>query len=342
MRSLRIVLLPFTWLYVGILSLRHLLFDLGILHSKQADIQTIVVGNLELGGTGKSPHSLWVLKQLSSETIAVLSRGHGRKTEGFLSVDVDADADEVGDEPLMLKQSVPHVKVAVCEDRLDGIKELASEGFKTVVLDDAFQHRSLKAGLNVLLTPYNLPFWKNHVLPTGTLRDVKSRAKAAHILIISKCPAEISQVEMDALRKKASLYTKAKVYFSCMRFGIPQAVFPHTRPWIMGAEVLAVSGLAHNDAFFEKVDERFQLRNTLGFSDHHRYTQKDLLLIRQRLSNFVGPLKAVLTTSKDAAKLGKKDWMELSEGIDLYSLPMEVEIIADEEELISELKTYVR
>lgn len=342
MRALRLILFPFSWLYASVLRLRHLCYDKGIIPSRSTGIKTIVLGNLEFGGTGKSPHTAWFVKALGDNKLAVLSRGHGRKTEGFITVEMDSQVEEVGDEPLMLKRDLAPVKVAVCEDRVIGVSELATEGFELVILDDAFQHRALKGGLNILLTSHHQPFWNNHLVPAGTLRDVKTRAKAADILIITKCPEDISELEMKQMRSKAKRFTGAKIFFSQMVYGTPKNIFEEGKPWSDNAEVLAVSGLAHNNAFFEQVAERFNLKGKLGFQDHHTYTEKDLYSIRERLSNFGGPLKAVLTTSKDAVKLSKEEWKSLLKDVDIYSLPMNVKIINDEQELITELKRYVR
>jgi tetraacyldisaccharide 4'-kinase len=341
MSFMRYFLLPFSWLYAAVLELRHWLYDQGYLSSRTADVKTIIIGNLELGGTGKSPHTIWIAEQMKGNKTAILSRGYGRSSKGFVNVDVNSRTSEVGDEPLMLKQAIPLIEVAVCENRLEGIETLAAKGRDLLLLDDAFQHRPLKGGLRVLITTFNRPFTENNLIPAGTLRDVKSRAKSADIIVVSKCPQDLSEEQRDQLKAEIRSYSGAKVFFSEMVYERPRRLDGKSGELKDRAPVLALSGLANNQIFQSKVKDQYDMKAALGLSDHHRYSAQDLRKVKAILSTFAGLQMAVLTTAKDAVKLMESGWVDALGEVPIFILDLEVRILKDEAQLVELLNAYV-
>jgi tetraacyldisaccharide 4'-kinase len=336
-------LLPFSWLYALILKTRHWLYDKGLLNGRTAAVKTIIIGNLEFGGTGKSPHTLWVANQLKDfESTAILSRGYGRRSKGFFKVNINSHTQEVGDEPLMMKQTCPELEVAVCEDRLKGIETLAEEGRKVIILDDAFQHRPLRGGLRMLITTFERPFTDNRLVPAGTLRDLKSRASSADIVIVSKCPPNLSEKQCEKLKGQVSTYSNAKVYFSEMVYNRPVRLDGREGELLDRSSVIVLSALAHNEVFQAKVGETYNVMHALSYTDHHRYSAQDLGKVKSILSTFAGLEIAVLTTAKDAVKLKESGWVEELGEVPIFVLPLEVRILNDEAHLIEQLNAYVR
>lgn len=216
----RYLLFPFTMLYAYIIYLRNKLYDIGILKSqKHKDIYTIVIGNLAIGGTGKSPTLEYLVRFLkNSFTLATLSRGYGRKTKGFLYVHTNSTAQEVGDEPLQFKKKFPQITVAVCEDRNKGIKLLKKDS-EVILLDDAFQHRKLSPDFSILLFEYNSLLGPILPLPTGNFRDVMSQTKRAQLILVTKSPKENSKSERKVIEHKIRKYSQAPIYFSKIKYG---------------------------------------------------------------------------------------------------------------------------
>ncbi|HKL04098.1 MAG TPA: tetraacyldisaccharide 4'-kinase, partial [Cryomorphaceae bacterium] len=214
MKKIRLIFLPFSWIYALIVWLRNKLYDWGVFQSSRVSVKTIVIGNLALGGTGKTPHIEYVLKLLNDQNIAVLSRGYGRKTKGTVFANSDATAETVGDEPLQIALKFPHIPVVVDEDRLRGIESIRQKFPQTqaIVLDDALQHRKLKGGLNILLTTFSNPFFRDRYLPAGNLRDHKIRARQSDAILVTKCPINISESTIQSFNKRLLPYAKPVNY----------------------------------------------------------------------------------------------------------------------------------
>jgi tetraacyldisaccharide 4'-kinase len=293
-RSLRLFLLPFSALWWLILRLRHALYNVGWIRSESAAIPTVVIGNLELGGTGKTPHALALLTHLSARyPVAFLSRGYGRETNGFRMVDANSAFSEVGDEPLLIARRCSAVKVAVCEDRLEGVKRL-KEFFPDlccVVLDDAFQHRALRADFNILITRFGLPYFRQWLLPAGNLRDISYAAERADMCVVSNTPDFIS----DAHRREWELSLPAPAFFTRIRYDALREL--HTQqPLAWPKKVVVVVGIAHPQAFFAHVSQHASIQRIYEYRDHHAFTDAD---VQEWAKNDL----PVLTTEKDMVRL---------------------------------------
>lgn len=347
MNRIRLLLLPLSWLYWLAVRIRNWLFDAGIAKSFEFDIPTICVGNLTVGGTGKTPHTDYLISLLKSEyKIALLSRGYGRKTKGFRIVEPTSTAGEVGDEPLQLKIKHPQVTCAVHEDRVNGVVELLAiqPELEALVLDDAFQHRWIRAGLNILMVDYNRPINKDFLLPAGNLRDSISEVKRANIVVVSKCPENISTDDQQRFISKINLNDTQQIYFTTYRYGVPKAIHngslelaPNpTKP------VVALAGIANPGKFFNQVENQFNVLQKKAFADHHNFTVKEILSIFEATSKRMGKGFAVITTEKDAARIRT---LPLSAEVmqKFYYLPLEVHFLNNEGNRFNrQILSYVR
>lgn len=297
----RILLLPFGWLYGFITFIRNVFFDLGILSSYKIPSKSIVIGNLNVGGTGKSPHILYLFELLENQNpIAIISRGYGRKTKGLLVVETSSDAVNVGDEPLMFKKRLGEkATVVVSESREVGVKSVLSKDPNSLILlDDAFQHRKVKAGFNIVLTDYNSPFYTDFMLPAGNLREWKSGKNRADCIIVTKCPQELSEVEEKAIIRKVN-FKNEHVYFSEMIYG-DLVSFGRNQQVI--ENVLLVTGIA-NPKPLENWLNRFYHVERMRFPDHHNFSPTDIAEIHQKIDSFVNENSVIITTEKDFVRL---------------------------------------
>ena len=313
----RHLLWPVAALYGLGVWIRNRLFDYEILRTHQFEIPIICVGNLETGGTGKSPLVNCIVQVLVKDgrNVAVLSRGYGRLTKGFLLVDESSSASEVGDEPLQLKRRLPHVTVAVCENRALGIENLLkSSKPQVIVMDDGFQHRWVTPTLSILVTPFHLPFWKNNLLPVGTLREASSESKRADLLVVSgSTKKEKIDSTFDGEIFQSSTISGELVQFSGEIMNVSEI-----------EEVVLFSGIANEQRFEESVSEYHQVQGHLKFSDHHNYTLQDLSRLR-KLDSFGAAVNAVITTEKDAARLANFPILNELKHIPMFYLPISID-----------------
>lgn len=306
MRALSLLLWPFSFIYRLILEGRHWAYDRGWLDSKKANVPTIVIGNLSLGGTGKSPTALMILEFLKKKYhVGLLSRGYGRTSKGIRWVSVLDDAEHVGDEPLMIKNRMPDVPVAVAEDRLNGLKLLEESDCDWVVLDDALQHRRLQPDLVILLVDYNRPFFSDFVLPAGTLRDTPSRWKKADMIFITKIPKGTSEEEKRHWLSNFPALSSKPIFFLEIEYGEPVGVFNGLTLDSNVKNVYGLSGIARPEYFASYLNSKFSLKKLKTYPDHHRFTGEDMSSLRSELSTFDVPIQAVLTTEKDAMRIRK-------------------------------------
>ncbi|NNC83255.1 MAG: tetraacyldisaccharide 4'-kinase [Flavobacteriales bacterium] len=331
MHLLFIVLRPFSWLYGLILKLRHRLYDTGFWKSESGPVTTIVIGNLELGGTGKTPMTDKILHILKGHLkVALLSRGYGRKTKGYRDVVTESPPAEVGDEPLLIKRMHPDVPVAVCEDRLRGLEQLAENHvLDLVVLDDAFQHRPLHSGFNILLTPYDRPFWDNALVPEGRLRDVKERARYAHAIVVTKCPAQLSAQEMESMRESAAWYSTAPVHFARIDYGALRSITHPEEPKDWPQSVVLFSGIADDSLLHDYVASKSDVLEVKKFSDHHQYTPHELRMLMEICANFAGRDPVLVTTAKDAVKIRGLLGDTGDPQVEILELPIEVSFMTE-------------
>ena len=301
MNLLRKILFPFAVLYGVITSIRNFLFDKGILKSYSFDIPIIAVGNLSVGGTGKTPQIEYLIRLLSDTyKIATLSRGYKRESEGFILADETTNAKIIGDEPFQFFEKFKNIQVAVDANRKNGIEQLLSQKDKpeVILLDDAFQHRKVKAGFYILLTSYGDLFSDDFMLPTGNLRESRSGAKRANVIIVTKCPFDLSLEKQNTIRKKLKLSAKQELYFTFIAydnfvFGENQKINVNE---IQKAATVLVAGIAKPKPFFDYLQNEKEV--CLSFPDHHNFTDKDILEIKNLAKN-----NKIITTEKDYVRL---------------------------------------
>lgn len=308
---MKFLLLPFSWLYGIAVFMRNRLFDWGILRQEAFSVPVIAIGNLRVGGTGKTPAVEYVIQLLKKRyRVAVLSRGYGRKTEGWQMVD-KPDAENFGDEPSQIRQRFDDVTVAVHEKRSEGIKKLLafSAPPEVIILDDAMQHRSVEPGMLIMLSAYHKPFYRDLLLPAGRLREHKSEAGRAHVIIITKCPDQLPKEERMRIINQIKPKAHQTVFFAKEQYGGYCDANGRIQSLSMkDAHVLLVTGLADPstlEAWVEKTARRMAI---LRFSDHHAYTLSDMQRISASFDALNADQKVILTTQKDLQRMQK--WMQ--------------------------------
>ncbi len=326
------LLLPLAWLYAAAMALRNRLFDLGVLRQTAFHLPVISVGNLAVGGTGKTPHTEYLLRLLLAEgkACAMLSRGYGRRTKGFQEVETHSTAAAVGDEPLQVKRSLPEVRVCVCEKRPEGIRRILSTGRQpdAILLDDAYQHRYVRPSLSILLTDYARPYSADHVLPAGRLRESRSGAKRADIILVTKCPDRLSAEARQSLGSRLKPLPRQHVFFTRMKYAALRPAFPDAAGLEVGPDsrVLLLTGIANPSGLVARLSERHAQVESISFADHHRFTSADIDRVARRAERF----DAVVTTEKDAARLGGMN-LPATLRRRLLVQPIEVEFLLPEE-----------
>ena len=343
---MRILLLPISFLYHIVLSIRHKLYDWRILKSLRFEYPVIGVGNLNLGGTGKTPTVEYLINVLRENySVATLSRGYGRKTKGFQRADSQSTYETVGDEPLQYSHKFPEIQVAVDKDRIEGVEKLilGKNTPDVILLDDAFQHRRIKAGFNILLTEYQHLYCDDFLFPAGTLRDIKSAAKRADLIVVSKSPKKLDESKKQRIIKKLRPTEKQKVYFSNLEYQPLQPLNEAAKQ--VSAEhtdsVLAFCAIANPKPFVEELKKHYKTVDFLHFTDHHAYTKNDIKAILKRYTDLGGEKKIIVTTEKDAARLTNSPYLCQFETMPLYDLPVEVRFL-EKEKFNEEILTYVQ
>jgi tetraacyldisaccharide 4'-kinase len=305
MTARRILLAPFAWLYGTVLHMRHALYDAGMLKSTRPGVPTIAIGNLALGGTGKTPMVELVLRTLRDlSPLATLSRGYGRRTSTIHEVMADDTAERSGDEPVQVKAKFPAVRVFVGADRVSAIAAIqeAVPDVRAVVLDDALQHRRLNAGLYIALTNFQRPWCDDALIPAGTLRDVRTRAKAASIVVVTKCPSLPSHEEQQAWRIRLGLRPEQHLFFSGIAYHEPEPV-ADTDASEAHTTALLFTGIADPAPLLAHLRQRYVHVEHVAFPDHHPFATADLQGLAERFHKFAPGPKTLITTEKDAARL---------------------------------------
>jgi len=340
MHQLRLFLLPISWIYGLITFIRNKLFDVGFFKQYSIPKKSICVGNLAIGGTGKSPHVNYLVNLLKESTkITILSRGYGRKTRGFILADNLSTGSSIGDEPKMyFNRFNPSVQVVVCEKRAEGVKKINKilPDNELIILDDAFQHRAVKAEVNLLITDFASLFSSDYVLPAGNLREWKIGKNRADYIIVSKCPSKITEEAKEIISKQLK-FNSAKIFFSTIKYG---ALIPFTSTLETNIEaILLVTGIANPKPLIQELEKKHTLK-TVEFPDHHNYTISDIERIHQIFDTFAVKNKAIVTTEKDfmrfsemieTTKMNKYPWIYQS-----------IEIEIDRKDIFNkEIKEYV-
>ncbi|HZW76944.1 MAG TPA: tetraacyldisaccharide 4'-kinase [Flavobacteriaceae bacterium] len=330
MKSLRKLLLPFSVLYGLVTAVRNKLFDFGILKSTRFSLPVIVVGNLSTGGTGKSPMVEYLIRNLKNDyKIGVVSRGYGRKTKGFLEVLPSNTAMEVGDEPLQIKKKFPEVIVAVSEKRAVGIEKIR-KNTGVILLDDAFQHRSVKPGYSILLTSYTDLYSDDFILPAGNLRESSRGASRADCIVVTKCP-KLTESEMDGVEKRLNPKIGQDVFFSLISYGekIMSANGAEALEFLSTKTFLLVTGIANPTPLVDYLHSKNLKFTHRSFPDHHHFSEPELKELDAQ--------NIILTTEKDYVRL-----QPFLKNALLYYLPIEVSFLRDEKKFLSGVRDAIQ
>ncbi len=338
-------LLPLSWIYGAGVGLRNLLFETGVLKSRAYDVPVISVGNITVGGTGKTPHVEYLVRLLKDQMkVAVLSRGYKRKSRGFLMATAETTARQLGDEPYQMKQKFPEVTIAVDRRRTHGIDTLLATAetsdIDVIVLDDAFQHRYVKPGINILLVDYHRNIIHDRLLPAGRLREPLKAKDRADIVIVTKCPADLSPMDYRVLTKQMDLYPYQQLYFTTIDYEPLRPLFPsQAQPEadIDGRHVLLLSGIASPTKLrldIEKHHTPASLTN-MAYADHHNFSSKDIRRINEAFAAMPEP-RIIVTTEKDAARLATAEGLADQVRSSLYLLPIRVRFMLGGEQAFSE------
>jgi len=341
----RRLLFPFSWLYGAGVFLRNKLFDLRVLKSVSFDTPVICVGNLRVGGEGKSPHIEYLISLLKDEfKTGTLSRGYKRKTKGFQLAGTHSEAADIGDEPLQFSKKFQDIAVAVDKDRVLGIANLIAEkNTEVILLDDAFQHRYVQAGLSILLTSYSHLYVNDYLLPAGNLREPVSGAKRADMIIVSKCPKDLDEAGRSHIIVQLQPLPHQQVYFTTLAYGKLTPLY--SGPMLLpssAASCLVVTGIANPESLIKECKTQFSEVVHYGFSDHHAFNKYDIALIRKKLDAMSGTEKFILTTEKDAMRLQAKALQPYVKNLPLYYIPISICFLEKETVFNEQIKKYVR
>jgi len=349
-KFIRIFLLPLSALYGIVVSVRNKMFDYNILKSLEFNIPVISVGNITVGGTGKTPHIEYLVSILKNQfNVATLSRGYKRKSKGYLVADQTSTVYDIGDEPKQIKQKFNDITVAVCGSRVNGINKLlsgeADKKLNIILLDDAFQHRYVRPGLSILLIDYNRPITKDFLLPYGNLRERAHHMKRANIIIVSKTPKDLKPIDRRIMEKELEIFPYQTMYFTSLKYGNPVSVFGQIKKNYLldeESEILLVTGISTPRPLFEYLQKITLKVEHLVFSDHHNFTEKDIELIKSEFHNMEGGNKVIITTEKDAMRFQDLEFREVLEQLPIFFIPLEIDfILKDKEKFDKQIINYV-
>lgn len=331
----KILLAPFTLLFGIGVSLRKLAYRTGLLKSIRFDFPIISVGNLNVGGTGKSPHVAYLAKVLSPYiNVGMLSRGYKRKTKGFHYVAMNNTVEEVGDEPLQFKLRHPDTLVAVNESRIQGVFKMLGDyqDLQVILMDDAYQHLSITPNLNILLTEYNRPYTNDFLLPSGRLREGKSGAERADIVIVTKCPDDLNQGDKLAWEKDLQLLPNQRLYFSKFKYAKPYYLFNPSYIYSLSdeLEVLVFCAIANTDYLENYLAKTVKKAKIMKFPDHHFFTNSELGNLKAQFDLLETPQKIIITTEKDAMRLRLHQDYIIESKLPIFVLPVDVDFLFDE------------
>lgn len=330
MGLLKLILFPFACLYGLVTGIRNKFFDWGLLRSKSYDIPVISVGNLSAGGTGKTPHIEYLIRLLKNHyQIAVISRGYGRKTKGFILATIDHSHLDIGDEPMQYVRKFPDVTIAVDEKRNRGISRILDlkPGTQVILLDDAFQHRYVKPGKSILLTDYHYPYTNDYLLPTGLLREKAKGAKRADFIIITKSPRILSPIIRRQLSKSIKPRSYQRMFFSYVSYDEP---VPLKYSGVSGpasqkySYIIMVAGVANSYPLQEYLKNLCNELTVIDFKDHHLYTDRDLEKILKEYQSIISKDKVIFTTEKDAARLDTEEFAGVLSTMPVFYIPIRV------------------
>jgi tetraacyldisaccharide 4'-kinase len=346
----KILFFPFAVIYGIITSLRNLLYDWKFLKSKSVDVHTICVGNLAVGGTGKTPHVEYLINILQNDfKIAILSRGYKRKTSGFIQATNTSTAFDIGDEPLQYKTKNPQLEVCVDANRVNGIKKILEfpEPPKVVILDDAFQHRALNCELKIVISEYNNLYLNDCMMPAGYLRESKKGIERADIIIISKTPDKTTAIDIRNVIKDLKPLAHQQLFFTWLKYGELKgfqnpADTIDTLDDLFRYRIVAFTGIGNPKPMITYLKEYASDVKHIQFPDHHSFTIQDIADVRAQLDAIEGGNKIVVTTEKDAMRLRGTDLQDIANTLPLYVLPIEVDFKDKTQEFNDTIINYVR
>lgn len=353
MNKRNILFYPFSVIYGLITATRNFLYNTGILRSEEFPFPVICVGNITVGGTGKTPHTQYLATLLEhSYNVAILSRGYKRKSKGFRVADTSSTSEEIGDEPLQIYNNVPGAVVAVDGNRVRGVKNILKSfpDREVIILDDGFQHRRITPGFSILLSDYDRLFFRDHMLPYGNLREQKENMRRADIILITKTPDEISAIQRRLIVKEIDKSSYQNLFFTSLRYKAPVALFAKSandpnRDLSDGQEcgIVLLTGIANPKPLMEHLGKRYSEIVPLAFPDHHNYTEKDLQKISLAYSNLKSPKRYLITTEKDAVRL--REFTNIAEPLQsaFYYIPIDIHFLnEDKDEFDNLIFDYVR
>ena len=339
MKWFKWILSPLSLIFWFITEIRNQLYDFGILKEKKFNIPIIGIGNITVGGTGKTPHTEYIAKILKNKyKIALLSKGYRRKTQNFKYVHIHSKSLDVGDEPLQTKKNLPYQVVAVDHQRVNGVQKILNEHQKTqvIILDDAFQHRSLKIGYSILLCDFNNPFYEDYLMPLGKLRESRRGLNRADCIIVTKCPIDLKKEEAEKITKKIHF---KDIYFSTFKYHkVISVKNPKNTFNLKNKSIIMVTGIANSNSLLKYLKQLNVETKHLKYPDHHNYNISD---IKKIITVFKSDSKSeiILTTEKDAQKLNEYD--ELS-SFPLYYLKVTVDFLWNKDKFDKKIMDYVK
>jgi tetraacyldisaccharide 4'-kinase len=344
MNVVRIILFPFAVLYGIVTGIRNKFFDWGILPTQSFNHPIIGVGNLSIGGTGKTPHIEYLIRLLKNKyRVATLSRGYKRKTKGFRLAKRNSTVEEIGDEPLQIFSKNQDIVVAVCEKRINGVRSLLEHkpNNQVILLDDVFQHRYIKPGLNILLTDYHKLFTRNYILPTGTLRESRTNANRADILVITKTPQVFSPLDRKLIMGELEKYRIKKICFSYLKYGtwVPISQLAKKEKQQKAKNIFLVTGIANPAPLTEYLKRQCLELKVYRYADHYQFKSKDLTNIIRDFSNTFSCTKAILTTEKDFMRLRDPELLKRILNLPVYFVPIEVEFHDPDKQVFDDVVT---
>lgn len=345
MRYFRYLLLPFSWLYGLVVITRNLFYDFGIFKSTKFNLPVIVVGNLEVGGAGKSPMTEFLIQSLKPNyKIATLSRGYGRKTKGFFYADKNSTAEIIGDEPAQFKQKFPDITVAVCENRVFGVEKLKDE-YDLILLDDAFQHRALQAGFNILLFDYGKINQNYFLLPAGNYREPFSGKKRADVIVISKCPPQLSVENQQQIIEKMQLLPHQNLFFTSIIYQEYKPLMPLADASFIAQKsaVFLLTGIANPQPLLQHLRKQFEAIYLHKYPDHHQFTLKNISKLVADFNACAAKKKVIITTEKDAQRLQEPALQKALANLPVFVAPIGLNFLNDASSAFKQLiENYVR
>ena len=344
-------LLPFSWLYGAAIKLRNILFEMGVLKTRAFQIPIISVGNITVGGTGKTPHVEYLVRLLQDQFhVAVLSRGYMRKSKGFIKANEQTTMPEIGDEPYQMKQKFTGVTIAVDKNRCHGIDMLTEQDSQldVILLDDAFQHRYVKPGINILLVDYHRLIIYDKLLPAGRLREPLDGKNRADIVIVTKCPKDLKPMEYRVVTKAMHLYPYQRLYFTTLEYAELQPLFQTSQKTIptldslQDSHILLLTGIASPEQLLHDLSPLAPHITPLTFADHHQFNKKDIQLVNDTFAAMLPP-KLIITTEKDATRLSNVEGLSDEVKKNIYILPVRISFMQDQENTFNQqIRDYVR